>query len=56
MKKLTYKQAVMIIILLILFYITIDVIMHWDESLDAFTKGFNDMNEINENRNKEHLK
>lgn len=56
MKGISLKKIFLIVILIIVAYIVIDAIVHWDEAIEAFNRGFNDMNEINENRSKSHLK
>ena len=56
MKKLTLKRIIGIIAILIIGFLAVDIIMNWDESKAAFNKGFNDMNQIQEQRNNNHLK
>ncbi|HEY4540319.1 MAG TPA: hypothetical protein VIG94_09950 [Faecalibacter sp.] len=56
MNNISLKKVILFVILLIVGYIVIDAIVHWDEAIEAFNRGFNDMNEINENRSKANLK
>ena len=56
MKKLSLKRIIGIIVILIIGFLAVDIIMNWDEAKAAFNKGFNDMNQIQEQRNNNHLK
>jgi len=50
MKKTSIKKMIIWIILLFLLYTVIDIIVNWDHAIEAFHKGYNDMNAINESK------
>jgi hypothetical protein len=56
MKKLTLKRIIGIIAILIIGFLAVDIIINWEEAKAAFNKGFNDMNQIQVQRNNNHLK
>ena len=56
MKKLSLKRIIGVIAILIIGFLAVDIIINWDEAKVAFNKGYNDMSQIQEQRNKNHLK
>ncbi|MBF0597738.1 hypothetical protein [Faecalibacter rhinopitheci] len=56
MKNIIFKKIFITIIILLVVYIMIDAVLNWDEAVAAFDRGYNNMNQINEQRSKEHLK
>lgn len=56
MKEISFKKVLIVLVVLIIAYIAIDALLNWEEAKSAFNQGYNDMNTINEQRSKEHLK
>lgn len=48
MKEISFKKIILAIVLLFLAFIIVDVVMNWDEAVASFNRGYQDMNQINE--------
>lgn len=56
MKNLSLKRILGLILLLLIIFLILDILFNWEEAVEAFYKGYNDMNVIQENRSKKYKK
>lgn len=56
MKAISFKKVLFVLIVLLIFYLVIDVILNSEESIAAFNQGYQDMNTLQEQRSKQSLK
>lgn len=52
MKNLSLKRILGLILLFLIVFLILDTLFNWEEAVEAFYKGYNDMNAIQENRSK----